>query len=201
MRERASDIRCEECGGFNVRERVYANVSVPAEWHKGSPLAGLADPNAGRMSNLQVMWHPIEGAEFFQCFACGWTLMATRKTLEAIRTLTEERQPVRRYKEGGNSMEPIISSMQPVDLYPVDPTKLEKGDIVLVRVQGKIYTHLVSALEPKRVQISNNHGKVNGWTPLDKVYGIVVRIGDNGPKTKALRKVPADVLERYPVGE
>lgn len=193
MRERADDVRCEDCGGLNVEERCFANASIAAEWNKGVPISGLVDA-----SGKVVMWHAIEGAEFFQCLDCGWQLMATRKTLEAIRTLTEDRAPVLRYKEGGNSMEPIISSMEPVDLYPVDPTQLEKGDIVLVRVHGKIYTHLVSALEPKRAQISNNHGKVNGWTPFKNVYGIVVRVGDNGPRTKALRKVPTDVLERFP---
>ena len=76
-------------------------------------------------------------------------------------------------KEGGNSMTPIIRHREPVTLSPVDTSKLEVGDIVLARVRGNYYTHLVSALEGERVQISNNHKHVNGWIHRSKVYAIV----------------------------
>jgi hypothetical protein len=49
---------------------------------------------------------------------------------------------------------------------------LEVGDIVLARVAGAVYLHLVSALANGRVQISNNRGRVNGWTGPDRVFGI-----------------------------
>lgn len=194
VREKAVDmiVRCEDCGSLRVEERVFANVSVRADGAHN-----LAQAMGGLFGGPgPELFHPIEGAEFFYCRECGWTLMATRKTLEAIRKL-ENGEPVIGYKEGGNSMEPLISSMDPVNLMPVDPTKLEKGDIVLVRVHGKIYTHLVSALEPTRAQISNNHGKVNGWTPFKNVYGIVTHVRGN-LKTKALRKVPQDVIDKLP---
>ncbi|MCE7007609.1 hypothetical protein LWC34_33015 [Kibdelosporangium philippinense] len=60
----------------------------------------------------------------------------------------------------------------------MDPTKLAVGDIVLARVAGTVYLHLVSALDPvrKRVQISNNRGRVNGWTSHDRIFGICVAI-------------------------
>lgn len=75
-------------------------------------------------------------------------------------------------------MTPIIYSNQPVTLQPiVDHTKLRKKDIVLVKVKGNIYTHLISAVAKDKVQISNNHGRVNGWTPYKNVYGIVTAIG------------------------
>ena len=60
-------------------------------------------------------------------------------------------------KEGGNSMTPIIGHREPVTLSPLDISKLEIGDIVLAKVRGHYYTHLVTALEGDRVQISNNH--------------------------------------------
>jgi hypothetical protein len=77
-------------------------------------------------------------------------------------------------------MVPLIRSRQRVIVAPVDPAKLEVGDIVLARVAGTVYLHLVSAVDParKRVQISNNRGRVNGWTSHDRVFGICVAVDD-----------------------
>lgn len=67
-------------------------------------------------------------------------------------------------RESGNSMTPLLKSRQAVELRAVD-RPLEKGDIVFAKVRGHFYTHLVSAVgDDGRVQISNNHGHVNGWT-------------------------------------
>ena len=75
-------------------------------------------------------------------------------------------------------MVPLIRSRQQVVVAPVDPSKLEVGDIVLARVAGTVYLHLVSSVEPakKRVQISNNRGRINGWTSHDRVFGICVAV-------------------------
>ena len=81
-------------------------------------------------------------------------------------------ETILRYKEGGNSMVPLLYSHQPVDIRPVDK-KIEPGDIVFCRVGGRYYTHLVTAREGNRVQISNNHGHVNGWTHISNVFGLV----------------------------
>jgi hypothetical protein len=76
------------------------------------------------------------------------------------------------YKEGGTSMIPLLHPYQPVDIRPVDK-EIEVGDIVFAKVRGKYYTsHLVTAVASKRIQISNNHGHVNGWTAKKNVYGI-----------------------------
>ncbi|WP_043912057.1 hypothetical protein [Kitasatospora griseola] len=82
------------------------------------------------------------------------------------------------FRPSGSSMVPLIRSRQPVIVAPVDPTLLTVGDIVLARVAGTVYLHLVSALDParRRVQISNNRGRVNGWTSHDRVFGICVSI-------------------------
>jgi hypothetical protein len=76
-------------------------------------------------------------------------------------------------KPHGNSMLPRIKSGQKVTLNPVDPTLLKVGDVVLAKVKGKVYLHLVSAISARDgiVQISNNKGHVNGWVPLKNVYG------------------------------
>ncbi len=79
-------------------------------------------------------------------------------------------------RPSGSSMVPLIRSRQQVVVAPVDPSNLEVGDIALARVAGTVYLHLVSSVDParKRVQISNNRGRVNGWTSHDRVYGICV---------------------------
>lgn len=90
------------------------------------------------------------------------------------------------YKESGNSMTPLIKHREPVTIEPVDPSLLERGDIVFVKVRGRFYTHLVSATRKNQIQISNNHGHVNGWVSVYKVFGIVTQVGDRElPKARS----------------
>lgn len=96
------------------------------------------------------------------------------KTLDVIARL--KRGETVENREGGNSMVPLIYSRQPVTLEPVDPTKLERGDIVYVKVRGTVYTHKVLATRGEEVQIGNNKGHTNGWTKLSNVYGIVTAV-------------------------
>jgi hypothetical protein len=83
-------------------------------------------------------------------------------------------------RPSGSSMVPLIRSRQRVIVAPVNPAKLEAGDIVLARVAGTVYLHLVSAVDQarKRVQIRSNRGRVNGWTSHDRVFGICVSVED-----------------------
>ena len=77
----------------------------------------------------------------------------------------------------GNSMSPKVKSGAKVYLQPIaDPAALTKDDIVLVKVAGKVYLHLVSASDNNRVQISNNRGHINGWVPRTSIYGIATRV-------------------------
>lgn len=78
--------------------------------------------------------------------------------------------------EKGNSMTPRIKSGQQHILEPVSSWEdCSVNDIVYCKVSGKFYTHLVTAKDPsKGLQISNNHGYVNGWTK--KVYGRVKKV-------------------------
>lgn len=96
------------------------------------------------------------------------------------------------FKPTGSSMVPLIRSRQAVVVAPVDPTRLAVGDIVLARVAGTVYLHLVSALEParNRVQISNNRGRVNGWTSHERVFGICIAV-EGVARAGALEKVRA----------
>lgn len=76
----------------------------------------------------------------------------------------------------GNSMTPRIRSGQRVVVSPLTSTP-KKGDVVLAHLGGRRwYLHLVTAVgSDGRVQISNNHGRVNGWAR--KVHGVVTQIG------------------------
>lgn len=89
-------------------------------------------------------------------------------------------------------MVPLIRGRQQVVVAPVDPSKVEVGDIVLTRVAGTVYLHVVSSVDPagKRVQISNNRGRVNGWTSHDRVFGICVSV-DGVPRSGAVGKTLA----------
>ena len=77
--------------------------------------------------------------------------------------------------EKGNSMTPLIKSNQKHVLAPVKLADVNIGDIVFCKVKGSYYTHLVTAKNDKKgLQISNNHGYVNGWTK--QVWGKVIEI-------------------------
>jgi hypothetical protein len=95
-----------------------------------------------------------------------------------------------RFRPVGSSMVPLVRSRQVVTVAPVDAAKLEVGDIVLARVAGHVYLHLVSAIDAgrRRVQISNNRGRVNGWTTPDRVYGICREV-EGRPRPGAAAKV------------
>jgi hypothetical protein len=96
------------------------------------------------------------------------------------------------FRPSGSSMVPLIRSRQLVTVAPVDPERIEVGDIVLVRVAGTVYLHLVSALDrgTGRVQISNNRGRVNGWTNHARIYGICTAV-DGVPRPRIAGKTRA----------
>jgi len=54
------------------------------------------------------------------------------------------------------------------------------GDIVLCRVRGREYLHLVKAVQDRRYLIGNNRGGTNGWVGRAAVYGIGTRIERSG---------------------
>ncbi len=76
----------------------------------------------------------------------------------------------------GGSMAGRIESGQLVTLEPCDPEVLEVDEIVLVRVKGRTYLHLIKARQGARMQIGNNRGRINGWVGPNAIYGKVVRI-------------------------
>jgi len=48
------------------------------------------------------------------------------------------------------------------------------GDVVLCKVRGRQYLHLVKAERQGMFKIGNNRGGINGWTPASAIYGLMV---------------------------
>lgn len=82
------------------------------------------------------------------------------------------------FRPHGNSMQPRIESGQLVTVEPVtDPNQVKVDDIVLCKVDGRQWLHLVSAIgSDGRFQISNNKGHVNGWCKASNVFGRLVKV-------------------------
>lgn len=76
----------------------------------------------------------------------------------------------------GRSMSGKVESGQTCTVAPMDSASAMPGDIVLCKVGGREYLHLVTAKDGDRVQIGNNKGHVNGWTKA--VYGKCVLVED-----------------------
>lgn len=78
----------------------------------------------------------------------------------------------------GNSMRGRIESGQLCTIIPINQVTLRSGDIVLCKVKGKHYLHIVKAVEGARYLIANNSGRINGWTSASQVYGKCVQVED-----------------------
>ncbi|MCB9751887.1 MAG: hypothetical protein H6713_18085 [Myxococcales bacterium] len=80
------------------------------------------------------------------------------------------------FRPRGDSMRGKISSGQLVTVAPLGDRALAVGDIVLCKVAGSQYLHLVKAIRGERYQIGNNRGGVNGWTGRGNIFGVVTRV-------------------------
>jgi hypothetical protein len=80
------------------------------------------------------------------------------------------------FRPRGHSMSPKIESGQLCTVAPVDPRQLAVGDIVLCKVKGSEYLHLVKAIQGGRYQIGNNRGFINGWVGANAIYGRLLRV-------------------------
>jgi len=80
------------------------------------------------------------------------------------------------FRPKGNSMQGKIESGQLCTIVPVDVDTLRVGDIVLCKVNGREYLHLVKAIRGKQFQIGNNKGHINGWASATAIYGRCTRV-------------------------
>jgi len=80
------------------------------------------------------------------------------------------------FRPRGNSMKGKIDSGRLCTVAPVDPAQLAVGDIVLCRVHGAEYLHIVKAIQGERFQIGNNRGGINGWIGPHSIFGKCMKI-------------------------
>ena len=82
------------------------------------------------------------------------------------------------FRPRGGSMAPKIKSGQLCTVAPVDSAELAVDDIVLCKVRGNEYLHLVKAIQGPRFQIGNNRGHINGWITATSIFGRLVSVED-----------------------
>ena len=80
------------------------------------------------------------------------------------------------FRPRGNSMAGKIESGQLCTVAPFDCSALSVGDIVLCKVNGREYLHLIKAIQGPRFQIGNNRGRINGWVSASAIFGKCVKI-------------------------
>ena len=86
-----------------------------------------------------------------------------------VEGLTVQFRPV------GQSMSGRIESRQLVTVEPATAETVQVNDIVLCKVQGRHFLHLVKARRADgQLLIGNNRGGTNGWTKT--VFGRVVAV-------------------------
>lgn len=80
------------------------------------------------------------------------------------------------FRPRGNSMVGKIDSGDLCTVAPVTEGELEVGDIVLCKVGGAQYLHLIKAKQAGRFQIGNNRGRINGWIGMNGIFGRCIRV-------------------------
>lgn len=81
-----------------------------------------------------------------------------------------------KFRPRGNSMSPTIESGQLCTVEPVTADQLVVDDVVLCKVGGAEYLHIVKAREGDRFQIGNNRGRINGWIGAAAIFGRLVKV-------------------------
>lgn len=80
----------------------------------------------------------------------------------------------------GHSMTGRINDGDMVTLEPCAAEALMSGTIVLVRIQGKRFSHIVLhsilSLEGGRFLIGSHQGRVDGWVDRGDIYGIATKV-------------------------
>ncbi len=81
------------------------------------------------------------------------------------------------FRPRGNSMAGKIASGQLCTVEPITlHSSLKVGDIVLCKVGGSEYLHLIKAIQGERFQIGNNRGRINGWVGVNAIFGKCIKV-------------------------
>ena len=79
------------------------------------------------------------------------------------------------FRPRGNSMAGKIDSGQLCTVAPIGENP-KVGDIVLCKVNGNEYLHLIKSVKGDRFQIGNNKGRINGWVGLNSIFGKLEKV-------------------------
>jgi hypothetical protein len=82
------------------------------------------------------------------------------------------------FRPRGNSMRPRIESGQLCTVVPIDRETLRVDDVVLCRVRGAEYLHIVKAIQDDRYLIGNDRGGINGWIGRNSIFGKLISVTD-----------------------
>ena len=82
------------------------------------------------------------------------------------------------FRPHGNSMTGKVESGQLVTVEPIGQKDIQVGNIVLCKVNGIQYLHLVKAISGGQFQIGNNRGRINGWTDRRNIFGVLTNIAE-----------------------
>lgn len=77
-----------------------------------------------------------------------------------------------------HSMSGKVEDGDTVHVEPLGERVLQPDDIVLCKVRGRQYLHLIKAVRRAQYLIGNNRGGTNGWVSRAAIYGIATKIGD-----------------------
>lgn len=82
------------------------------------------------------------------------------------------------FRPRGSSMQPKIMHGQLCTVEPIgESVAVQEGDVVLCKVKGKEYLHLVKAIRYAGLyQIGNNRGGINGWVNRKSLFGRLVKV-------------------------
>jgi hypothetical protein len=122
----------------------------------------------------------------FSCgtFTAAWSLMHFVRCRSHITHMSWAKFAIEALLRGetvqirprGHSMRGKVNDGDLVTLEPCDPTALQPDDIVLVKVRGRDYLHLIKAMNGGRFQIGNNRGHINGWVGHNCIYGRATKV-------------------------
>lgn len=80
------------------------------------------------------------------------------------------------FRPRGSSMKGRIESGDLCTVEPVKHSTLAVGEIVLCKVRGSEYLHIIKDIDGERFQIGNNRGGINGWIGSDAIFGKCIAI-------------------------
>jgi hypothetical protein len=80
------------------------------------------------------------------------------------------------FRPRGHSIRGRVDPLALCTVEPVGERALAVGDVVLCKVGGQQYLHLIKAIRGPSYQIGNNRGGINGWISRGNIYGLLVAV-------------------------